>query len=71
LDTILGQDGAMASWEYLIVALPQFEQPTAMPGQSAAVVALNREGEDGWEAVGMTTLSDGTIAVLMKRPATN
>lgn len=57
----------MPAWEYLIIALPQFEAPTARPGGSAAAVALNREGEQGWEAVGMTTLSDGSIAVLMKR----
>jgi hypothetical protein len=58
----------MARWEYLIVALPPFEAPTPMPGESAAVVALSREGAEGWEAVGMTTLSNGTVAVLMKRP---
>src|SRR5437868_12720645 len=44
---------AMTRWEYLIVALPRFEMPTAMP-ESAAVAALNREGAHGWEAVGMT-----------------
>lgn len=54
-------------WEYLIVALPRFEPPTAMPTGSAAVGALNREGERGWEAVGMTTLADGSVAVLLKR----
>lgn len=57
----------MASWEYLIVALPRFEAPTATPTASAAVVALNREGDDGWEAVGMTSLADGSVAVLLKR----
>lgn len=57
----------MPRWEYLIVALPPFVSPTAMRGESAAVMALNREGEHGWEAVGMTSLADGTIAVLMKR----
>ena len=56
----------MTNWEYLIVALPRFEPPTAMPA-SAAVGALNREGEHGWEAVGMTSLADGTVAVLLKR----
>jgi hypothetical protein len=30
---------------------------------------LNREGSEGWEAVGMTALEDGTVAVLLKRPA--
>lgn len=56
----------MTRWEYLIVALPRFEMPTAMP-ESAAVAALNREGAYGWEAVGMTSLADGSVAVLLKR----
>jgi hypothetical protein len=28
---------------------------------------LNREGAKGWEALGMTALDDGAVAVLMKR----
>lgn len=58
----------MKRWEYLIVALPQFEPPTNAPGGSAAAEALNREGRDGWEAFGMTALRDGSMAVLLKRP---
>jgi hypothetical protein len=58
----------MTRWEYLIVALPRFEAPTAAPASSAAVAALNREGDSGWEAVGMTSLDDASIAVLLKRP---
>jgi hypothetical protein len=58
----------MTQWDYLIVALPQFQAPTQAPGGSAAIGALNREGQDGWEAVGMTALRDGTMAVLLKRP---
>ncbi len=58
----------MARWEYLIVALPQFQAPTQAPGSSAAVEAMNREGRAGWEAFGMTSLPDGTVAVLLKRP---
>jgi hypothetical protein len=57
----------MAAWEYLIVALPVFEAPTRAPGVSASVAALNAEGARGWEAVGMTALPDGVVAVLMKR----
>jgi hypothetical protein len=60
-------DARMIKWEYVIVALPQFQAPTQVPGGSAAVAALNREGEVGWEAVGMTALADGTVAVLLKR----
>jgi hypothetical protein len=59
----------MTKWEYLIVALPEFKAPTSTPGVSSSVSMLNREGTDGWEAVGMTALEDGTVAVLLKRPA--
>jgi hypothetical protein len=58
----------MVRWQYVIIALPQFQPPTTAPGGSAAVEALNREGQEGWEAVGMTVLDGGTIAVLLKRP---
>lgn len=57
----------MVVWEYLIVALPAFHAPTHAPGASASVAALNAEGAQGWEAVGMTSLADGTVAVLMKK----
>jgi hypothetical protein len=53
-------------WEYLIVALPHFDEATTK-GHSAAVDALNREGALGWEAFGMTLLDDGSVAVLLKR----
>lgn len=69
--TTLGCSGALSrGWldgEYLIVALPQFESPTPARRGSAAVEALNREGRDGWEALGMTSLPDGTVAVMLKR----
>ena len=57
----------MTGWEYLIVALPVFEAAKSTQGHSAAVDVLNREGEVGWEAVGISTLSDASVAVLMKR----
>ena len=60
----------MTSWEYLILSLPPFEAAKATQGQSPAVDMLNREGAGGWEAVGMSTLADSTVAVLLKRPAT-
>jgi hypothetical protein len=59
---------AAPMWEYLIVDLPSFEAPTHAPGASAAIHALNEEGARGWEAVGMTSLADGRVAVLFKRP---
>ena len=59
----------MTTWEYLIVSLPTFEAAKSAPGGSASVAMLNREGADGWEAVGMTALGDGSFAVLMKRLA--
>jgi hypothetical protein len=55
-------------WEYLIISLPEFEPAKAAQGESASVTTLNREGLDGWEAVGMTALADGSCAVLLKRP---
>jgi hypothetical protein len=39
------------------------------PSRLAVVVSLNHEGAEGWEAVGMTALGDGHVAVLMKRDA--
>ena len=57
----------MSRWEYVIVALPEFQPPTNVPGASAAVEALNQEGRMGWEAVGMTLLGCGHVAVLLKR----
>ncbi len=60
---------SMTAWEYSIVALPQFDAPTATrdAAGSPAVALLNGEGRFGWEAVGMTALPDGTVAVLLKR----
>ena len=58
----------MVTWEYLIMALPAFHRPTRALGESESVNVLNREGMLGWEAVGMTALDDGTVAVLLKRP---
>lgn len=60
----------MTAWEYLIVELPRFEPPTYAPGASAAVHAINQEGEQGWEAVGLTPLGGERIVVLLKRRRT-
>ncbi len=57
----------MVLWEYLILSLPAFEAAKSSQGQSASVDVLNQQGADGWEAVGMSTLADGTVAVLLKR----
>jgi hypothetical protein len=58
-------------WEYMIVALPAFEAPrTTTSGSSPAVQALDEVGRSGWEAVSMTVLPEGTVAVLLKRPNT-
>jgi hypothetical protein len=58
----------MTTWEYLILELPGFEPATHAPGASAAVQALNAEGEQGWEAVGVISLAEMRTAVLLKRP---
>ena len=54
-----GQNRTMPTWEYLILELPGFEPATHAPGASAAVHALNAEGEQGWEAVGVLRLGRG------------
>jgi hypothetical protein len=59
----------VSAWEYLIVALPAFKTATSIPGQSDSVAVLNAEGSEGWEAVGMTVLANGQVAVLLKRSA--
>lgn len=61
----------MTGFEYLIVSLPAFEAAKTTQGRSASVDMLNREGAEGWEAVGMSTLADNTVAVLLKRRSTN
>ena len=58
-------------WEYMIVSLPTFEIGKAAPGDSASVTLLNREGANGWEAIGMTVLGDASVAVLLKRRTTS
>jgi hypothetical protein len=59
----------MTAYEYLIVALPAFEEAKATQGHSPSVDILNREGAEGWEAVGMSTLADSSVAILLKRPS--
>jgi hypothetical protein len=59
----------VSAWEYLVVALPEFKAPTAAQGESDSVTMLNKEGAEGWEAVGIATVGDGTVAVLLKRSA--
>ena len=61
----------MTGWEYLIVSLPAFEPAKATRGHSAAVDVLDREGAEGWEAIGMSTLADASVAVLLKRHTTH
>jgi hypothetical protein len=58
----------VTAWEYLILALPEFKAPAQSQGKSASVAMLNREGAQGWEAVGMLSVGDGSFAVLLKRP---
>ena len=57
----------MTGWEYLIVSLPPFEAAKCTQGHSPAVDVLNHEGAAGWEAVGISTLADASVAVLLKR----
>ena len=66
--TALGNQPGHDNLECLILELPSFEAPTHAPGSSAAVHALNEEGERDWEVVGMIPLAVGRTAVLLKRP---
>ena len=61
----------MTVWEYRVVSLPRFADPTTSTEPSAAVEVLNEQGADGWEAVGMTVLANGNIAVLLKKHKTD
>ena len=61
----------MTSWEYRILSLPRFADPTVSSEPSAAVAMLNEQGASGWEAVGMLLLENGSVAVLVKRPSTS
>ena len=61
----------MTVWEYSVVSLPRFADPTTSTEPSAAVEVLNEQGAAGWEAVGMTVLANGSIAVLLKRHKTD
>ena len=63
------EPGAHVRWEYLILALPAFPPASQTPGASDAVRHLNDEGDQGWEAITLTPLADGTMAVLFKRPS--
>ena len=58
----------MIRWEYVIVALPEFRPSTSVPGASAAVEALNREGRMGWEAVGMRSKRTFTLSQRSRAP---
>ncbi len=61
----------MSAWEYRILSLPRFEDPTISSEPSAAVSMLNEQGARGWEAVGMLLLANGNIAVLLKKPTSD
>jgi hypothetical protein len=58
----------MTTWEYMILSLPPFAAPTRLPTSSPALQALDEVGAQGWEAVSMTVLASGEVAVLLKRP---
>ena len=60
----------MTAWEYRIISLPRFEDPTISSEPSAAVNELNEQGARCWEAVGMMVLPNGSVAVLLKKPTT-
>jgi hypothetical protein len=52
------------------MSLPRFEEPTISSDPSPVVMMLNEQGAEGWEAVGMTVVPGGGVAVLLKKPRT-
>jgi hypothetical protein len=59
----------MTTWEYVIVELPSFEAPTLPPTRPAPPPQFKRSTTKawGWEAVGLTPLVGGKIAVLLQK----
>jgi hypothetical protein len=59
----------MTTWEDLTVKLPSLEAATHAAGRLCrSPHPPARKASESWEAVGMTLLADGRIAVLLKEP---
>jgi hypothetical protein len=58
----------MQAWEYDVVYIDPNDLHQKQTGTPLATRALNRMGQQGWEAVAMVDLANVRKAVLFKRP---
>ena len=58
----------MQSWEYDVIYINPSDLHHKQIGTPLATRALNRMGQQGWEAVAMIDMESGRKAVLFKRP---
>ena len=58
----------MQAWEYDVIYIDPNDLHQKQNGTPLATRALNRMGQQGWEAVAMVDLASARKAVLFKRP---
>ena len=58
----------MQAWEYDVIYIDPNDLHQKQNGTPLATRALNRMGQQGWEAVAMVDMESGRKAVLFKRP---
>ena len=58
----------MQTWEYDVIYVDPNDLHHQQPGVPLAIRALNRLGQQGWEAISMVDMESGRKAVLFKRP---
>jgi hypothetical protein len=58
----------MQAWEYDVIYIDPNDLHQKQNGTPLATRALNRMGQQGWEAVTMVDLESSRKAVLFKRP---
>jgi hypothetical protein len=58
----------MQAWEYDVIYIDPNDLHQKQNGTPLATRALNRMGQQGWEAVAMVDLESSRKAVLFKRP---
>lgn len=58
----------MHAWEYDVILINPNDLHQGQTGTPLATRALNRMGQQGWEAVSMVDLEGTRKAVLFKRP---
>jgi len=58
----------MQAWEYDVIYIDPNDLHQKQNGTPLATRALNRMGQQGWEAVTMVDLENSRKAVLFKRP---